>query len=170
MLTTGPLAEAARAAKDAAAAVESAMESMKLAAIAANAASAAASAIAISVNSEKIANSKANTTTTATSPPQPSPEPVTKTPSSDDSADAPEGSTDAPNATGPIKEFTDAQSLLGDDQPPKEATGDTLRGLNAEELEPEVKSLEEGNPDDKKKGGKNRHKHRNSNHNGTRKH
>ena len=163
MLTTGPLAEAARAAKDAAAAVESAMESMKLAAIAANAASAAASAIAISVNSEKFVNSKANTPTTT----------VTATPpiqSSEGSADAPEGSADAPNAVGPSKEFTDAQSLLGKGEPPKEATGDTLRGLNAEELETEVKSLEEGNPDDKKKGGKNKHKHRNSNHNGTRKH
>ena len=166
MLTTGPLAEAARAAKDAAAAVESAMESMKLAAIAANAASAAASAIAISVNSEKFTNSKANTTPTTTSPPQPSPEPVTKTPSSDDSADAPEGSTDASNAAG--KEFTDAQSLLGKDEPSKEATGDTLRGLNAEELESEVS--EAANNPDNKKGGKNRHKHRKSNHNGTRKH
>ena len=168
MLTTGPLAEAARAAKDAAAAVESAMESMKLAAIAANAASAAASAIAISVNSEKFTNSKA---TTATSPP-----PVTPIQSPDDTADAPEGIADAPEAdddtaiskaADPSKEFTDAQSLLGTDEPPKEAKeapGDTLRGLNEGELETE------GSEAAIKKGGKNRHKHRKSNHNGTRKH
>jgi hypothetical protein len=160
MLTTGPLAEAARAAKDAAAAVESAMESMKLAAIAANAASAAASAIAISVNSEKFTNSKETTPTATVTPPMEPSEGSTDAPEADDTA--------APKAVGTSKEFTDAQSLLGKDEPPKD-TGATLRGLNAEELEPEVKTLEEGNPD-VKKGGKNRHKHRKSNHNGTRKH
>jgi hypothetical protein len=160
MLTTGPLAEAARAAKDAAAAVESAMESMKLAAIAANAASAAASAIAISVNSEKFTNSKATTPTATVTPPMEPSEGSTDAPEADDTA--------APKAVGTSKEFTDAQSLLGKDEPPKD-TGATLRGLNAEELEPEGSEAATTTPD-VKKGGKNRHKHRKSNHNGTRKH